>query len=84
MSEPKGRGIRHLSALLAGGLAGSAIALTLQLLWGSSCEAGLFGSGERAPCAGVALLPVLLGALFGAVAADLVWSRRSRATTRRR
>ncbi len=65
--------------LLGGGLFGALVAMGLQLMWQLPCEAGAIPVGEQSSCDtfAVSLLPTLFGALFGAVAADLIWTRRN-------
>lgn len=66
--------------LLGGGLFGACLALGLQLMWQLPCNPGTLEVSERASCDSfsIALLPTLFGALFGAIAADLIYTRRNR------
>ena len=70
---------RHLLLLTVGGLFGAGVAIGLQLMWQLTCRPGLVITGDSScePFV-VALMPTLFGALFGAVAADLIWTRRRR------
>ncbi|MDQ4144454.1 MAG: hypothetical protein M3198_12055 [Actinomycetota bacterium] len=80
MGEPdaRRRWLLHVLLLCAGGFFGALVALGLQLMWQLPCEAGAIPVGEQSSCDAfaISLLPTLFGALFGAVAADLIWSRR--------
>lgn len=68
---------RHVLLLLGGGLFGACLALGLQLMWQLPCN-DILTVGERATCDAFtfSLLPLLFGALFGAIAADLIYTRR--------
>ena len=71
--------INHTLLLVGGGAFGAFLAIGLQLMWQLQCGGGaLADGGSDASCEtfAVSLLPTLFGALFGAVAADLIWSRR--------
>ena len=71
--------ITHMLLLLGGGCFGAFLAIGLQLTWQLQCGGGAFSTGGRdASCEtfAVSLLPTLFGALFGGLAADLIWSRR--------
>ena len=69
--------INHTLLLVGGGAFGAFLTVGVQLMWQLGCGPGLLANGD-ASCETfvVALLPTLFGALFGAVAADLIWSRR--------
>ena len=70
------RGRRHVLLLLAGAVFGGLVTVGLQLVWRLACDSGAIDTARSCDSFEFALLPTLFGALFGAIAADLIWSRR--------
>lgn len=69
--------VKHVLLLVGGGLFGACVAIGLQLMWQLTCRPDpVVGGDSSCSTFVVALMPTLFGALFGGVAADLVWSRR--------
>ena len=64
--------------LLSGALVGIAITIAIQAMWSLACDSRITASTMPSKCPGIELAPMVFGCLFGAVAADLIWSRRRR------
>ena len=73
----RGSWIKHLLLLAGGGFFGACVAIGLQLMWQLTCRPDpVVGGDSSCSTFVVTLMPTLFGALFGGIAADLIWTRR--------